>query len=111
MATLDEIAKALAQLLASGAGPNPLPVDLANHMPAEASYLVKCAIHECRAMGAGLSSVRIAPELAADLQSIAEEPFLHEGVPISLDPGLGKRVEFWRIGTQGPSHEEHADNV
>jgi hypothetical protein len=83
-------------------GPNPLPVDLANHMPAEASHLVKSVIRECRTAGLELQEVRISPAIAADLQALRPgEPYMHEGVPVVLDSELGTTMQFYRLGSTG----------
>ena len=55
MATLDEIAHGVVTVLTLGPQPEPLGVDLWNHVPAEVSYLAQAVIDECTAAGVPLS--------------------------------------------------------
>ena len=97
MATLDEIAHGVVIVLAHGPAPEPLGVDLSNHVPAELSYLAQAVIDECTAAGAPLAVVRIDPAMAGHLAATpTTESLEDEGVKIELDASLDRRIEFFR---------------
>jgi hypothetical protein len=100
MATLDELAQAFVLILKQSPGPQPLPVDLRNHLPAQASYLTKRVIDLCAAQGVELARVRIDPSLAADMQGAEKtDPFMYKAVPVEQDTTLHRRLEFFRSET------------
>lgn len=103
MAGLEEIAIGLAQALASGAVPNPLPVELRNQTPQEAAFLVKRIVQECQDAGIALDRVRLSPTVGALLSSGSGEGSRPLGVTIEQDAELGRTLEFWRADPTGRS--------
>jgi hypothetical protein len=96
MASLRNIADAVAQVLLRSKTPEPLPVDLRNELPSHASVLVKEVIDRCRNLGVNLALVRIDNTLSADMWRDDDAVFTYNDVPVEQCPALNGRVEFYR---------------
>ena len=99
MATLNEIAQGIAQLLGHTSCPDPLPVDLTHHSREEVIYLIRAVIEACDETTAGLSEVRVGARFGNPMTD--ELPRGHQtyrGVPIRLDLECGRQVLFCRAG-------------
>lgn len=98
MARLDEIAEGISAVLAAGVEPEPLFIDLMNHTPGEATFLIRAVVDACERRAAPLSVIRIGAELGSHaLRALGPEPLQYEGVKVELTPELERRVEFFRF--------------
>ena len=94
MARLDEIAEGLAAVLSGAPEPEPLFIDLMNHSPGDATFLIRAVVDACERRATPLNLIR----LSLDLGSHAKRALgpQYEGVKIELAPELERRVEFFR---------------
>ena len=97
MATLNELAQAVASLLADSTGPEPLPVECWNETPTQATCLVKNVIVEAAKAGLKPALVRIDPNMAEDMGLDQGKRFEFDGVPVELEASLMRRIEFYRV--------------
>lgn len=98
MARLDEIAEGLSAVLAATAQPEPLFIDLMNHTPGEATFLIRAVVDSCERRAAPLSLIRLGIELGSHAaRALGPEPLQYEGVKVELSPKLERRVEFFRF--------------
>lgn len=98
MARLDEIAEGLANMLLALPAPEPLPVDLRGHSPADFAFLARALAEACERLAAPLSLIKIDPALGAKaLQAAAAEPLAGGRVKLMCDPLLDGRIELFRF--------------
>jgi hypothetical protein len=71
MATLDEIASGVVQMLALE-GLNPPPVELRNHSPAEFAGFVTMVIDRCYTQDVHLKAVEMSPDFADELRHLVD---------------------------------------
>ncbi len=97
MARLDEIAEGLVAVLASSPTPEPLFLDMMNHTPAEATFLIRAVVDACERRGAPLSTIRVGTTLGSNAaRTFGPGPLVYEGVAVELDGDLDRRLEFYR---------------
>lgn len=100
MARLDEIAEGLSAVLAGAVEPEPLFIDLMNHSPGEATFLIRAVVDACERRAAPLTLIRLGIELGSHAKrALGPEPLQYEGVKVELAPELERRVEFFRFST------------
>ena len=92
MAGLREIALGITAVLQNDE-PEPLGVDLANHSPDQATFLVKAVIDECVDGDIRLHLVRMDRGMWRP-SGLPDEAY--RGVPLDLSPRLGALIEFQR---------------
>lgn len=96
MASLDEIAHTISDVLQSPFAPNPLPLDMMNHSPEQAGYLVRTVIEASADAGVALEKAEISSWFGASMsRGDASDVFYHLGVPIVIRPALSKHVLFF----------------
>jgi hypothetical protein len=95
MARLDELAGAISTVLSASPTPEPLPVDLKNHSPAEATVFVRAVVEACQRSATPLFEVRISPQLGASL--LRQHAGEIEGIRLTEDAGLHTSIEFFRF--------------
>ena len=93
MATLDEIASGVVQMLAHE-GLNPPPVELRNHSPAEFAEFVTMVIDRCYTQDVPLKAVNLSPDFGGDLRHLVDWLGQYRGVPIHFDERLGRSIQF-----------------
>lgn len=98
MARLDEIADGLTAILRVSQEPEPLGVDLQNHSPAEALFLVRAVVDACARNIVPLTSIRVCPDLGSRLiLDYGETKSGYQGIGIISDKSLSGRIEFYRF--------------
>lgn len=98
MARLDEIAEGLAAVLSGASTPEPLFLDLLNHTPAEATFLIRAVVDACERRAAPLALIRLGIELGSHAKrALGPEPLQYEGVKVEITPELERRLEFYRF--------------
>jgi hypothetical protein len=98
MLELRDLALGIAAALQAVAEPEPLAVNLWNHSPETAAYLVKAVLEECSDAGITLARVRVDPCVAVAMH----RPFTgsrgsYRDIAIEVDADLFQRVEFHRL--------------
>lgn len=93
MATLNEIAKGIAEVLSLG-GLRNLPVDLWGDTPDETVLFVHEVINECFTRKVKLKSVRVDIKLAPKVSKHGDILFEYRGIIVKADKNLRNRVEF-----------------
>lgn len=93
MATLDEIAFGVVQILALE-GLNSPPVELRNHSPAEFAEFVTMVVDRCHTQALPLKAVNMSPDFGDELRVALDWQGQYRGVPIKFDEGLGRSIQF-----------------
>jgi hypothetical protein len=97
MLELRDFALKIAATLQAVKKPDPLRLELWNHTPATAAYLIAAVIEECGDAGIALAKVRIDPYVAVAMDNPATGIRRSYGnVTIEADAALFQRVEFHR---------------
>lgn len=95
MAGIHEIALGIASVLRSGAGPNPLPVDLWGYAPDDGADFLRHLADECADAGIAVQEIRADPAFVHQLtRSKSETGSLLRGIRIAADPACRGRVEI-----------------
>lgn len=83
MARLDEIAEGLVAVLALRPMPEPLFLDMMDHNPAEATFLIRAVVDACERRGVPLSSIRVGTTLGSNAaRTFGPGPLVYEGVAV-----------------------------
>jgi hypothetical protein len=97
MFELRDFALKIAATLQAVKEPEPLRLELWNHSPTTAAYLIAAVIEECGDAGIALAKVRIDPYVAVAIHNAAIGNRLSYGnVTIEVDAALFQCVEFHR---------------
>lgn len=98
MARLDELAEAIARTLRLSPLPEPLPVEMRGHTPAEVAFFARAVADACDRLTAPLSSIAVSPDFGVKLlHSAGVDPLNGGAVQIRSTQGLGQCVEFYRF--------------
>lgn len=85
-------------VLASSLRPEPLFLDMMNHTPAEATFLIRAVVDASERHGAPLSHIRIGALLGSNAaRTFGPGPLAYEGVRVDLASDLDRRIEFYRF--------------
>jgi hypothetical protein len=97
MLELRDFALKIAATLQAVKEPEPLRLELWNHSPATAAYLIAAVIEECGDAGIALAKVRIDPYVAVAMHNPATgNRWSYRDVAIEADAALFQCVEFHR---------------
>jgi putative aminopeptidase FrvX len=98
MLELRDLALGITAVLQAVREPEPLAVDLRNHSPQTAAYLVTAVLEECGDAGATLAMVRVDPYVAVAMRKPSSgHRWSYRNVTMEVDAALFQRVEFHRL--------------
>ena len=98
MLELRDLALGIAAALQAVTEPEPLAVNLWNHSPETAAYLVKAVLEECSDAGIILARVRVDPWVAVAMhRPFAGSRGSYRDITIEVDAALFQRAEFHRL--------------
>ena len=99
MPELRDLALGITAVLQAVREPEPLAVDLRNHSPQTAAYLVTAVLEECGDAGVTLAMVRVDSYVAVAMRkpSSSGHRWSYRNVTMEVDAALFQRVEFHRL--------------
>jgi len=98
MLELRDLALGITAVLQAVKEPEPLGVDLWNHSPETAAYLVTAVLDECSDGGVDLARVRIDPYVAVAMRKpTSGHQWSYRNITIEVDAALFQRAEFHRL--------------
>ena len=104
MPDLREFAWKITTALHGCTATEPLVVELWNHSPGTAAYLIELVIEECAGAGVTLSKIRVDPYVGVVLrEASARTGLLDRGVHLEIGADLLQRAEFYPAVFQPPS--------
>ena len=103
MLELRGLALDIAAMLQALKEPEPLRLDLWNHSPSTAAYLIAAVLDECGDAGIALARMRIDPYVAVAMHKpTTGNRWSYRNVTIEVDAALLQRVEFHRAARYSP---------